>query len=611
MKHSNFLKNLMILAVLLATGATISCTEDDGMTDLEDPIASFQFEVNTEDFLQVTFSNFSQNATSYSWDFGDASDANTEESPVYTYGEAGSYTVTLTATNDDGESVEKSETVLITDPLAAQRTLVGDNGKSWRLLADVSGGEYPIEVGPTDRSQIWFAVGLNEDVCVRECIFDDTWTFNTDGTYDYENNGDFFGENGIWPDDVEGSCFDTSAAGAYTGKDGQDLSAWNSGTHDFEYNSTTSILTITGGFIGLSKVGTSAEHTEPQTSVTYKVIKLVDADVDTLVLETELTDAGGYWSFALVSYDNESTIVEVAECPEVTMVDVTVKVNMNDYSDAFTTPEVNATWNNWCGNCNAMSDDDGDGIWETVVTIAANTDFEYKFSFDSWTGQEALTEGSSCTMTTDGNTNRTLTTAEENITLDVVCWNSCDNCPSNAALSDVTDKAWKLSEGPGAIRVGPGIGSGEWFTSDQAWADSKSCLFDDSFTFSDAGTFTINIGDQMFAEASMTGVEADACVDIASVPSNLTDWTGGTFDFTFVEASETDLATITVTGSGAYIGFFKGASGAELTEPVAGTITYEILSYTDGASIDVLEVTVDISANQDGTAYWTYKLVSE
>ena len=45
-------------------------------------------------------------------------------------------------------------------------------------------------------------------------------------------------------------------------------------------------------------------------------------------------------------------------------VDVTFQVDMNGVSSSFTTPEVNGTFNKWCGNCWEMSDNEGDNVWE-------------------------------------------------------------------------------------------------------------------------------------------------------------------------------------------------------------------------------------------------------
>ena len=104
---------------------------------------------------------------------------------------------------------------------------------------------------------------------------------------------------------------------------------------------------------------------------------------------------------------------------------VTFKVNMQEQT-GFTTPEVNGTFNNWCGSCNPLTDANADGIWETTLTLSAGT-YEYKFSADGWGSQENLTAGSSCTVTNNGYTNRALN-LNANTTLDVVCWGSCVNC---------------------------------------------------------------------------------------------------------------------------------------------------------------------------------------
>ncbi len=105
--------------------------------------------------------------------------------------------------------------------------------------------------------------------------------------------------------------------------------------------------------------------------------------------------------------------------------DVTFRVDMSEQS-GFTTPEVNGSFNGWCGNCTAMTDSDNDSIWEITVTLAEGT-YEYKFSFDNWSGQETLVPGSSCTITTGEFTNRFLELTSDD-TLDVVCFGTCSQC---------------------------------------------------------------------------------------------------------------------------------------------------------------------------------------
>ena len=73
----------------------------------------------------------------------------------------------------------------------------------------------------------------------------------------------------------------------------------------------------------------------------------------------------------------------------------------------FTTPEVNGTWNNWCGNCNPMTDADGDGIWEATISLLSGS-YEYKYSTDAWTIQEMNDPTASCTNGNATYTNRVL-----------------------------------------------------------------------------------------------------------------------------------------------------------------------------------------------------------
>ncbi|MFM9984020.1 MAG: T9SS type A sorting domain-containing protein, partial [Flavobacteriales bacterium] len=105
---------------------------------------------------------------------------------------------------------------------------------------------------------------------------------------------------------------------------------------------------------------------------------------------------------------------------------VTFQVDMSQAS-GFTTPELNGNFNGWCGNCTAMTNMGG-GIWAVTVSLQAGT-YEYKFSHDAWAGQENLTPGSSCTITTGPNTNRQVVITGA-ATLPVVCYGLCTTCPS-------------------------------------------------------------------------------------------------------------------------------------------------------------------------------------
>jgi hypothetical protein len=114
---------------------------------------------------------------------------------------------------------------------------------------------------------------------------------------------------------------------------------------------------------------------------------------------------------------------------------VTFQVDMQNVTD-FTTPEVNGTFNGWCGGCFQLSDVDGDNIWTGTAMIPEGV-HEYKFAYDAWTGQEFLSAGLPCTISTFEFTNRTLDVAGD-VVLPVVCWESCSDCASSPVNYDVT-----------------------------------------------------------------------------------------------------------------------------------------------------------------------------
>lgn len=146
---------------------------------------------------------------------------------------------------------------------------------------------------------------------------------------------------------------------------------------------------------------------------------------------------GGFTNRSLtVSGDTTLPVVCWASCFDCGFTpsyNVTFRVNMDTVTAAYTTPEVNGTFNGWCGACNAMTDANNDSIWEVTVQLQPGT-YEYKFSADAWGIQENLTPGSSCTVTNGGFTNREFTFTGDTV-LPVVCWASCMDCGSVAPPS--------------------------------------------------------------------------------------------------------------------------------------------------------------------------------
>lgn len=111
-------------------------------TPIPDPIASFNYGGSMETPAVITFTNTSQNADSYLWDFGDGT-TSTETNPSKTYNTKGTYTVKLTAKNTStGKSNQTSQNLVITPgKVFLQRVIVDEipfvdeNGAGWDLTS--------------------------------------------------------------------------------------------------------------------------------------------------------------------------------------------------------------------------------------------------------------------------------------------------------------------------------------------------------------------------------------------------------------------------------------------------------------------------------------------
>lgn len=573
-----FYKLPLFLSLVLGLFILGSCSDDEitgGGPTTNDPIASFQFEISATDFNTVTFTNFSDNADSYSWDFGDGNTV-TEESPTHTYAEAGDFEVTLTATNSS-TSHTSSKTVTIVDPNSAIKDLTGETSKVWKLSRNIADEEYPLLVGPEDRSQIWWAYGLNDPIGSRPCIMEEEYIFHSDGTFEYDSKGSVFADFGVWNDDVAGQCIDDTDASLMTGPGGEDLTAWGSGTFAFTYDPAAAALTVTGlgAHVGLPKVGTNAEFSVPQNEVIYTVTSIeTDGPVDKMYLETNID--GGYWQFILVSYDDPTTEPDLPGAPPTTSFSFEI---------------------------------DGSTVAFTNNTINGDT-----YSWDFGDNNTSMEESPTHTYATDGNYTVVMTATNANgtsqATTNLVISNSVF---SAEAFHGNGIKTWKLNPVAGALGVGPAKGSGEWFATSMEDVTTRACSFDDEYIFNNEDKFIYNTNGDLWAEAYM-GIDPPGCVMDGDLVGDASAWGSSSHSFAITEATDSEPAYITVTGTGAFIGLAKAFNGGEFATPTPqdiDAITYEVLSYVNNGTSEVLQITIDISDGQVGGAYWTFSLISE
>lgn len=104
---------------------------------------------------------------------------------------------------------------------------------------------------------------------------------------------------------------------------------------------------------------------------------------------------------------------------------ITFQVDMNSFGGSFTEVFIFGQFNNFDPVANPLTDDDGDGIWETTVALAPGPN-EYKFLAGDV--EEVLVAGTDCTITTpDGIfTNRLIEVSGD----ETVCFvfETCNSC---------------------------------------------------------------------------------------------------------------------------------------------------------------------------------------
>ena len=137
------------------------------------PVAAFS---TTIEDLEVTFANESVDADSFEWDFGDGSPVSTEENPVYTYTQEGTFTVTLTASNDNGNTDSISMDITVEDillPPTADFTFVVTD-------FDVAFTDASVANDGNITAFTWdFGDGIGTSTMQNP-----TYTYATDGTFD-------------------------------------------------------------------------------------------------------------------------------------------------------------------------------------------------------------------------------------------------------------------------------------------------------------------------------------------------------------------------------------------------------------------------------------------
>ena len=204
-----------------------------------------------------------------------------------------------------GDTVPESRTyqyILSDDGLSLtlQIQVAGDGWWSFRFVKDAPPAPSALEgawrlapeagalgVGPGQNDVSWWS-NSSEDVATRDCLFDDTYVFNADGSFQNVLGSE------TWLEPWQG--FDPEQCGTPVFPHDGTASAI------YDYDSGAGTLTINGAgaYMGLAKVVNGAELANPTdapSSITY----LAELSDDGNTLELDIQVAGdGWWSFKLV-----------------------------------------------------------------------------------------------------------------------------------------------------------------------------------------------------------------------------------------------------------------------------------------------------------------------
>jgi PKD repeat protein len=158
----------------------VGCSEDP-------PVVEIFFEASETDPYTINFTTQSENASSFSWEFGDGETGEGAE-VSHTYAASGDYSVTVTAKGDGGEATSTKEITISAGLAELIAGPASGNGKTWVLSRTATPGldgagsfdaSFPADMMPgTDN--VLDILGLGAE-------YDNEFTFKPDGSYEINN----------------------------------------------------------------------------------------------------------------------------------------------------------------------------------------------------------------------------------------------------------------------------------------------------------------------------------------------------------------------------------------------------------------------------------------
>ena len=489
-----------------------------------------------------------------------------------------------TTTNDSGACI---------GPACPRGDDLGPLEGNWKL--DFAG------VGPNPGDTSWFSISDTGPDGPRACWFNDIYAFGRDGSFRNVQGDE------TWVETWQGAAMEACGT-PVAPHDGSNNAV-------FQYDETAGSLKLTGlgAYLGLSKVVTGGELTDPAQapgSVTYEVVELLGDS-----LTVRINFGPGWWEFRLSRVstlpivgkwklnfagvgpaEGDTSWFSISDTgpagPRACWFDDIYHFGADGSFQNFQGTE---TWvEPWqgaaaeaCGTPVAPHDGSSVGAWYYNAAGTVRLD-----GVGSYLGLSKVVNGAELTDPA---------LAPASVTYDVVeligdsltvrinfgpgWWEFRFDRVADAV--DLRGK-WQLD----FAGVGPNEGDTSWFSIADTGPDGpRACWFDDIYDFGRDGSFSNQQGDETWVEPWQGAIQ-EAC----GAPVAPHDGSNNAI-FEYDEVA----GTLKLSGQGAFLGLSKVVNGAELTDPAfaPGSVTYDVVELIG----DSLTVRINF-----GPGWWEFRL---
>jgi len=545
----------------------------------------------------------------------------------------GAVAFTIAYEDISGEAgVDVTETTLAGDANFAALTYCKEGCASGGSVDPIVGDWFlaqaaaALAVGPTQGASDWWS-NSELDLVSRDCLFDDIFRFNSDGTFENVQDGSTFLEP--WQND-EGVEKCGAPVAPHDGS--------SAATYTYDEAGLTLTLDGLGAHVGLPKATNGAEISSPGDAVS-SIVYTIGAKSDT-EMALDINMGAGWWRFTLnrvVEGGSSNPIVgdwQLAQAAGALGVGPTLGdiswwssseldlVSRDCLFDDIYRFSDDGTFANVMGDATFTEDwqngNQGEACLAPVSPHDGSNPATFTFDEDNLEltldgtgahiGLPKAVNGGELSAGFDLPSSIVYTISAFNdtaMTLDINFgpgfWRfelekvaGTGGSGGGAASSDsILVGDWKIAPEAGALGVGPSQGDSSWWSNGAADVDNRACFFDDIFRFNADGSFENVMGDDTWLEG-WQGVGSDSCGALVAPHDGSNAAT-----YKYIEAAN----TLKITGVGAHIGLAKVINEAELTNPMdaPASISYIVTALNDS------EMTLDIEIA--GGAYWSFKLV--